>query len=77
MSYEKIEQLAYQTEKKLLKSVTIFDIYEGKGVPEGKKSYAINFVLQDVQKTLVDKQIETIMNNLIKVYQKELNAELR
>ncbi len=77
VSYEKIEQLAYQTEKKLLKSVTIFDIYEGKGVPEGKKSYAINFVLQDAQKTLVDKQIENIMNNLIKVYQKELNAELR
>ncbi len=72
-----IERIAHQTEKKLLKCVELFDVYEGKNIPEGKKSYAVNFVLQDTEKTMSDKQIEAIMNKLIQNLKKQLNAELR
>uniref|UniRef100_UPI004027C5EB phenylalanine--tRNA ligase subunit beta n=1 Tax=Prevotella sp. TaxID=59823 RepID=UPI004027C5EB len=65
VEFEQIEQIARQTEKKLLKSVELFDVYEGKNLPEGKKSYAVNFILQDETKTLNDKQIEAIMTKLI------------
>ena len=77
IEFAEIEQIAKQTEKKLLKSVELFDVYEGKNLPEGKKSYAVNFILQDDQKTLNDKQIETIMNKLITNLKKQLGAELR
>ncbi len=77
IQFEQIQKVAFSTERKLLKSVNAFDVYEGKGVPEGKKSYAISFVLQDEQKTLTDSQIENVMNRLIANYKKELNAELR
>ena len=72
-----VEQIAYQSEKKLLKKVELFDVYEGKNLPEGKKSYAVNFILQDEQKTLNDKQIDAIMNKIIANLKKELGAELR
>ena len=68
---------AVQTEKKLLKSVVLFDVYEGKNLPEGKKSYAVNFILQDEEKTLNDKQIDAIMKKLIANLTGKLNAELR
>ena len=77
VEFEQIEQIARQTEKKLLKSVELFDVYEGKMVPEGKKSYAVNFILQDETKTLNDKQIEAIMTKLINNLKQKLNAELR
>ena len=77
IEFAQIEQIARQTEKKLLKSVELFDVYEGKNLPEGKKSYAVNFILQDEQKTLNDKQIDAIMNKLIANLKKQLNAELR
>ncbi|MCQ2959087.1 MAG: phenylalanine--tRNA ligase subunit beta [Bacteroidales bacterium] len=77
IQFEQIQRIAYQTEKKLLKQVNVFDVYEGKGVPEGKKSYAISFMLQDEQKTLNDVQIDNVMNRLIANYKKELGAELR
>lgn len=77
VEFEQIEQIARQTEKKLLKSVELFDVYEGKNLPEGKKSYAVNFILQDEQKTLNDKQIDGIMQKLIANLKKQLNAELR
>ena len=77
IEFEQIEQIARQTEKKLLKKVELFDVYEGKNLPAGKKSYAVNFILQDEQKTLNDKQIEAIMNKLIANLKKQLNAELR
>ncbi len=77
VSFEQIQKIAYQTEKKLLKQVNVFDVYEGKGIPEGKKSYAVSFMLQDEQKTLTDVQIDNVMNKLITNYQKELGAELR
>ena len=64
-------------EKKLLKSVTLFDVYEGEKLGEGKKSYALNFIIQDETKTLTDVQIDGIMNNLIAAYEKEVNAKLR
>ncbi|WP_293527807.1 phenylalanine--tRNA ligase subunit beta [Prevotella sp.] len=77
VEFEQIEQIAHQTEKKILKSVELFDVYEGKNLPEGKKSYAVNFILQDETKTLNDKQIEAIMTKLINNLKQKLGAELR
>ena len=77
VEFAQIEQIARATEKKLLKQVELFDVYEGKNLPAGKKSYAVNFILQDDQHTLNDKQIEAIMNKLIQALKTKLNAELR
>ena len=77
VEFGQIEQIARQTEKKLLKSVELFDVYEGKSLPAGKKSYAVNFILQDETKTLNDKQIDAIMQKLIANLTKQLGAELR
>ena len=77
VEFEQIEQIARQTENKLLKSVELFDVYEGKNLPEGKKSYAVNFILQDETKTLNDTQIEAIMTKLIHNLKQKLGAELR
>lgn len=77
VSFAQIEEIAYQTERKLLKDVTLFDVYEGKNLPEGKKSYAVNFILQDETKTLNDKAIDAIMGKLINSLKSKLNAELR
>ena len=77
VEFAQIEQIARQTEKKLLKKVELFDVYEGKNLPAGKKSYAVNFILQDETKTLNDKAIEAIMNKLIHQLTTKLNAELR
>ena len=77
VQFEQIEQIARQTEKKLLKSVELFDVYEGKNLPAGKKSYAVNFILQDESKTLTDKQIDAIMTKLINNLKQKLCAELR
>ncbi|MBT8204475.1 MAG: phenylalanine--tRNA ligase subunit beta [Eudoraea sp.] len=75
--FERIRKIAFNTEKKLLKKVNLFDVYTGKNLPKGKKSYAVSFTLQDEQKTLTDKQIDKIMNKLRAQYEKELGAELR
>jgi phenylalanyl-tRNA synthetase beta chain len=72
-----LKKLAFQTERKLLKSVGIFDIYEGNKVPEGKKSYALSFILQDKNKTLTDKVIDKSMRKLQQTFEKELGAVLR
>lgn len=77
VEFAEVENVARQTEKKLLKKVELFDVYEGKNLPEGKKSYAVNFVLQDETKTLNDKQIEAIMNKLITNLKNKLGAQLR
>jgi phenylalanyl-tRNA synthetase beta subunit (EC 6.1.1.20) len=61
----------------LLKNVSLFDVYEGKNLPEGKKSYAVNFVIQDDEKTLNDKQIDGIMQKIQKSLESELGAQLR
>lgn len=77
VEFAQIEQIARQSEKKLLKSVELFDVYEGKNLPAGKKSYAVNFILQDNEKTLNDKAIEAIMNKIITNLKRQLGAELR
>ena len=77
VEFAQIEQIARQTEKKLLKQVELFDVYEGEKLPAGKKSYAVNFILQDEEKTMGDKQIDAIMQKLIANLKKQLNAELR
>lgn len=77
VEFEQVEAIARQTEKKLLKRVELFDVYEGKNLPEGKKSYAVNFILQDEAKTMGDKQIDAIMGKLITNLKQKLGAELR
>ena len=77
VEFAQIEQIARQTEKKLLKKVELFDVYEGDKLPAGKKSYAVNFILQDEEKTMGDKQIDAIMQKLIANLKKQLGAELR
>ena len=77
VEFAAIEEVARQTEKKLLKGVELFDVYEGKNLPSGKKSYAVNFILQDEAKTLNDKQIDSIMTKLITNLKNKLGAELR
>lgn len=72
-----VEATVRESERRLLKDVTLFDVYEGKNLPEGKKSYAIALTLQDEEKTLQDKQIEAVMNKVIANLKKKLNAELR
>ena len=77
VQFEQLEQLAYQSEKSLLKNVNLFDVYEGDKLPDGKKSYALSFILQDENATLTDKQIEKIMEKLMKTYQEKVGAEIR
>lgn len=77
IEFARIEQIAYQSEKKLLKEVTLFDVYEGKNLEAGKKSYAVNFVLQDESKTLNDKQIESIMTKIEQNLCNQLGAKVR
>ncbi|GAB5538022.1 MAG: phenylalanine--tRNA ligase subunit beta [Salibacteraceae bacterium] len=77
VQYAELERLAYQTERKLLKDVTLFDVYEGKGLPSGKKSYALAFKLRDDHKTLTDKEVDKTMNRLLERFKREIGAELR
>ena len=77
VEFSQIEAIAYQTERKLLREVRLFDVYEGKNLPAGKKSYAVNFILQDETKTLNDRAIDAIMQKLIQNLTKQLGAELR
>jgi phenylalanyl-tRNA synthetase beta chain len=77
IAFAEIEKIAYQTDKKLLKEVSLFDVYEGKNLPEGKKSYAVSFTLQDEEKTLNDKQIESLMQRIQKSLEDKLGATLR
>ncbi|WP_445722034.1 phenylalanine--tRNA ligase subunit beta [Flavobacterium sp.] len=76
-SFEEVFKIAKQTEKKLLKNINLFDVYEGKNLPEGKKSYAVSFTIQDENKTLNDKEIEKIMSKLLTNFEKQLGATLR
>ena len=67
-----------RSEKKLLREVALFDVYEGKNLPDGKKSYAVSMTIQDAEKTLNDRQIEAVMNKIIdNLKKKNLGAELR
>ena len=77
VKFADIEKLAFETDRKLLKSVNLFDVYEGQNLPEGTKSYAVSFIIQDTEKTLVDKQIDGLMQKLIKTFETKLGAQLR
>ncbi|RBW56684.1 phenylalanine--tRNA ligase subunit beta [Tenacibaculum sp. E3R01] len=77
IEFKEIYNLAFQSERKLLKEVDLFDVYEGDKLPEGKKSYAVSFLLQDESKTLADKQIDKIMQKLQQTFEKNLDAVLR
>ncbi|MCE1155206.1 MAG: phenylalanine--tRNA ligase subunit beta [Bacteroidales bacterium] len=77
VSFAQIEKIAFDTEKKLLKEVALFDVYEGKNLEAGKKSYAVSFILQDETKTLTDGQIEAIMKKLLTNFETQLGAKLR
>ncbi|GAA4272322.1 phenylalanine--tRNA ligase subunit beta [Aquimarina gracilis] len=77
IKFEDIHTIAKQTEKQLLKDIQLFDVYQGKNLPKGKKSYAVSFTLQDENKTLTDKQIDKIMNKLQHNFESKLGAELR
>lgn len=77
VAFKEVYNLAFQSEKNLLKEVDLFDVYEGDKLPEGKKSYAVSFLLQDETKTLEDKQIDKIMQKLQQTFEKNLEAVLR
>ena len=77
VAFESIYKVARQTEKSLLKDINLFDVYEGKNLPEGKKSYAVSFTIQDTTKTLTDVQIDKIMSKLQSNFESELGAKLR
>ena len=77
IKFEDLKKMALQTEKHLLKEVSVFDVFEGDKLPAGKKSYALSFVLQDAEKTLTDTEIDKVMEKLIKAFEKEAGAEIR
>lgn len=77
VSFKEVRDIAMRTEKSLLKSVSLFDVYEGEKLGTDKKSYAVSFTIQDEEKTLTDKQIDKIMNKLMGAYQHLLGAEIR
>ena len=77
VQFAEVEKVAYETEKKLLKEVALFDVYEGKNLEAGKKSYAVSFLLQDENATLNEKQIDKIMSKLIANLENKLGAKLR
>jgi phenylalanyl-tRNA synthetase beta chain len=77
ITFEDLKTAAFQTEKSLLKDVNLFDVYTGNKLPEGKKSYALSFTIQDQRKTLTDKQVDKIMNKLQKRFENDFGASLR
>ena len=77
VNFAEIEKIAFDTERKLLKKVTLFDVYEGKNLEAGKKSYAVSFILQDETKTLTDSQIDGIMKKMLSNFESKLDAKLR
>ena len=77
IKFQDLYNAAYQAERKLLKNVDLFDVYQGKNLPEGKKSYALSFILRDDDKTLNDKQIDKVMSKILQSFEKQFKAELR
>ncbi len=77
VSFDAIKNISKKTERNLLKNVDLFDVYQGKNLPKGKKSYAVSFIFQDERKTLTDKQVDKVMKKLQTNFEKELGAELR
>lgn len=77
VTFSQLKQLAYKQERKILRKVSIFDVYQGEHIPEGKKSYALSFYLQDETKTLNDKHIDKIINHIASAFTSELQAQIR
>jgi phenylalanyl-tRNA synthetase beta chain len=77
VSFESITQIAREMERKILKDITLFDVYTGDKLAKGKKSYAVSFLLQDEEQTLTDKQVEKTMEKFLKAFSEKLGAELR
>lgn len=77
ITYRQLYEIALKTEKRLLKSVSLFDVYTGKGIPEGKKQYALSLVFQDPQKTLTDAYVDQITGRLLEALRQETGAVLR
>ena len=75
--FDEIRNLVLNTEKRLIKSIGVFDVYEGDNIPKGKKAYALNFTLQDESKTLTDEEIEGTMQRLMKAFEQKLGAVIR
>jgi phenylalanyl-tRNA synthetase beta chain len=75
--YAQLEEIAFATEKHLLKRMNLFDVYEGEKIASEKKSYAVSFILNDTEKTLNDKQIEKVMERLLHAFKNKLGAEIR
>jgi len=77
IKFSQIRDIAFRTEKNILHDVNLFDVYENDSLGKNKKSYAVSFILRDDIKTMTDKNIEKIMNNLMKAFENELNAQIR
>ena len=77
VTFSQLRSIAFATERKLLRNVTLFDVYEGDKLPAGKKSYALSFILEDKTKTLTDNIIDKVMNNLRTQFEKQVGAQLR
>jgi len=77
VQFMEIEKIAYETERKLLKEVGLFDVYEGKNLEAGKKSYAVSFILQDASKTMTDQQVDATMQKISKALDEKLGAKIR
>jgi len=77
VTFDSIRKSALKVERKLLKRISLFDVYEGEKIGEGNKSYAVSFILQDETKTLNDKQIDKIMENIAKGLEQEFGAKIR
>jgi phenylalanyl-tRNA synthetase beta chain len=77
VTYNKLHAIAFKTEKRLLKKVSLFDVYTGKGIPEGKKQYALSFVFRDPEKTLTDIYVEQLINRMMEAFTRETGAVLR
>jgi phenylalanyl-tRNA synthetase beta chain len=77
VTFAEIEKLAFETEKRILRKVSLFDVYEGEKISHDKKSYALSFILQDENKTLKDEEIDRIMNNFMRNFKEKLKAQIR
>ena len=77
VKFDSIKEIAFKTEKSILSTVELFDVYQGKNLPEGKKSYGVSFYFQDPRKTLTDKYVDKIMGKLQKQFEGKLGAQVR
>jgi phenylalanyl-tRNA synthetase beta chain len=77
VTYQQLEKVAVQFGSRHIKKISLFDVYKGDKLPEGKKQYALNFVIQHPEKTLTDEEINKIMNKLLSAFEKECGATLR